>query len=216
MQLTSDQLKNWFKKEVAKVKALTKDDLELNNSGQWPASIKLLVLTCLLFGLIYASHWLILNSYKEELESVKQQQELLYEEYKVFSFQTANLEAYQQQLVIMQEALEELLNFLPATSNIPPLLDSIQQEADKLKLELTSLVLKPEKTTNYYVELPFTLEAKGSYHQLAKYLAKLSSLDRILTLHDFNLRPEKSDPNQLKLSVEAQAYRRDKSLQGAK
>lgn len=207
-KLLVKKAKVFFNQEFKTLKQLEKDDFDLANSGQWPLSLKVFSMLLLLAGLVYASHWLILSSYKEELDSALTKQDKLYEEYRLLTYQTANLNAYQQQLVIMQETLEDLLTFIPSSSSIPPLLDAIQQDADKLKLDLVSLTLKQEKPSKIYTEIPFTLAVKGGYHQIASYLTSISSLNRIVTLHNFTLKPEDNNPKQLRLFIDASTYRK--------
>lgn len=200
-------IKKILQAEINKFKYLEKDDLEINNAGQWPKSLQALLLIVLLASLIYASDWLLFSNYKNQINLAQKEQEKLFQEYQYLAIQATNLASYQYESTSMQTTLDKLLNFLPTDSNIPFLLDAIQQEADKSHLEIISLSLNPEKTTNYYIEIPFTLELKGTYHQLASYLANISSFSRIITLHNFILTPDTKNPNQLKLFIEAQTYR---------
>lgn len=205
---TQQKFKLWFKGQVRAVKKLERDDLDLAYAGQWPDVIKIASLLLIIGGVVFASHWLLISSYKEELASARQEQQDLLEDYRRRSFQAANLNAYQQQMRIMEETFSGLLAFLPTENEVPRLLDDIQQQADQQRLEILSLNLKKSEQQNFYARLPFEIKVRGDFHHLASFMAGISSLDRIVTLHDFSLTPS-SEPNILNLVIEAQTYRYD-------
>lgn len=204
------KIKQALKDQVSAIKKLERDDLDLANAGQWPESIKLLSLLALLASVVFASHWLLINNYQEELAHAREEQQGLLEDYRRRSFQAANLTAYQQQIHFMEEVLTRLLRFLPTENEVPYLLDEIQALANQQQLELLSLSLKKTEQKNFYSQLPFEITVKGSYHHLANFMAGISSLNRIVTLHEFNLTPSSTTTNHLTLVIEAQTYRYDK------
>lgn len=199
----------WVKGQIRAIKRLERDDLDLANAGQWPDLIKILSLLTIVGGVVFASHWLLISSYKEELFDTKQEQLQLLEDYRRRSFQAANLTAYQQQMRSMEETFSGLLAFLPTENEIPRLLDDIQQLANQQRLELLALNLKESEQNNFYSQLPFEIEVRGDFHRLANFMAGISSLDRIITLHNFSLTPVKQDTGNLNLVIEAQTYRYD-------
>lgn len=206
---TTTKVKHWLNGQKRAVKKLERDDLDLANAGQWPDIIKIISLTAVITGVVFASHWLLISSYKEELTQARQEQEQLLEDYRRRSFQAANLSAYQQQMRIMEEAFSGLLAFLPTGNEIPRLLDDIQQLANLQRLEILELSLKEPEENNFYNQLPFEIVVRGDFHRLANFMAGISSLDRIITLHNFTLKPVKQGTNSLNLVVDAQTYRYD-------
>ena len=77
-------------------------------------------------------------------------------------------------------------------------------------LALDFIGLKPEQRKEFYVELPITIEATGTYHDFGAFVSGVSSLPRIVTLHDFTVVREKSRGNkagELKMEVLAKTYR---------
>ncbi|WP_051168095.1 type 4a pilus biogenesis protein PilO [Marinospirillum minutulum] len=202
-------LKHWLKGQLRAIKKLERDDLDLANAGQWPDSVKIFSLICIVAGVVFASHWLLLSNYKEELNLARQEQTQLLEDYRLRSFQAANLPAYQQQMRIMEETFSGLLAFLPTGNEIPRLLDDIQQLAGTQRLEILELNLKDAEDNNFYSQLPFELVVRGDFHRLANFMAGMSNLDRIITLHNFTLKPVKPGSSSLNLVVDAQTYRYD-------
>lgn len=218
LSLAKTKIKGWFKNELGAIKKLEQDDLDLTNAGQWPSSIKILSLLLLISSVIFFSHWLLINHYQEALTSGKEEQQRLLGSYQSRSFQAANLIAYQQQMQLMEETFTSLLAFLPSENEVPHLLDNIQQQATQQRLEILVVNLKKPEVQNFYTQLPFQIKVRGDFHRLASFMAGISSFDRIVTLHNFSLTPDKIDPNNLTLDqfltleIEAQTYRYNQPL----
>lgn len=210
-----NQVKLWFKNQLRAIKRLERDDLDLANAGQWPAAIKILSLSLLISSVIFASHWLLISSYKEELTAAREEQQSLLDNYQRRSFQAANLTAYQQQMQVMEQTFFGLLAFLPSENEVPRLLDDIQQQATQQRLEILAFNLKTPEAQNFYTQLPFEIKVRGNFYSLASFMAGISSFDRIVTLHNFSLTPDKAEANILTLEVEAQTYRYDKKASPA-
>lgn len=200
-------------KELHAIKKLNRDDLDLANAGQWPSSIKLFSLTLIVLGLVSFSHWLIINSYKEDLAAAQTKQARLIEDYGRNVFQAANLVAYQQQILTMETAFNSLVNSLTAAHEVPKLLDAIQQEANQQNLEVVSIKMQPLKQHNFYTQIPFEIKIKGNFHQLATFIAGISNLNHLITLHDFTLVPNAPNSVELVLTLEAQTYRYEQQAQ---
>jgi len=209
------KVRYWLKGQIRAIKKLERDDLDLANAGQWPDLVKALSLFLVVIGVVLASHWLLISSYKEALAIARQEQEQLLEDYRLRSFQAANLSAYQQQMRIMEEAFSGLLAFLPTENEIPRLLDDIQQLASTQRLEILELNLKESEDNNFYSQLPFEIVVRGDFHRLANFMAGMSNLDRIITLHNFTLKPVEQRSGRLNLVVDAQTYRYDQQINKA-
>lgn len=208
----------WFNAQLNAIKKLEKDDLDLANAGQWPMSIKAMALLLLMASIISISHWLVISSYKETLMLAKKEQLNLLDEYRSTAFKAANLTAYQQQMRLMEATFIHLLAFLPNENEIPHLLDDIQQQATQQRLEIIAFNLKKPEVKHFYTELAFEIKMRGDFHRLTRFMAGISSLDRLVTLHNFSLKPDKNAPALatseplLILEIEAQTYRYDQKL----
>lgn len=204
-------VRRWLAGQWRAIKRLEKDDLDLARAGQWPDALKIFSLLLLIGAVIYASHWLVLGKSKEELAQVRSEQNRLLEEYRIRSFQAANLAAYQQQMRIMEETFSGLLTRLPIASEVPRLLDDIQLQAERQRLDLLALTLRAAQPRDFYSELPFELQVRGDYHRIASFMAGVASLDRIVTLHDFTLVPASTGSQTLTLTLQARTYRYDEA-----
>lgn len=208
-------IKNWLAAQWRAIKRLEKDDLDLQSAGQWPDALKALSLAFLLIAVLFASNWLLISGVREQLERIQAEQEELFERYQLRSFQAANLSAYQQQMKIMENTFSDLLSRLPIDREIPGLIENIQEQASRQRLELQAVNLRDDQKRDFYTELPFEIRARGDFHRLASFMAGITSLDRIITLHDFTLSPVSGigQPTQLNLQLQARTYRYDGSKQ---
>ena len=174
---------------LASLRKIDINELSLENLGSWPKPVKgiaclLIVLVVLLLG--YQFH---LSDMEAQLESQRSQEETLKQQYSSKAFQAANLDAYKQQMVEMEESFGALLRQLPGDTEVPALLEDITRTGLGSGLEFEQIKLLPEVTQQFYVELPIQITVVGSYHDLATFVSSVSSLPRIVTLHDFDLKP---------------------------
>jgi type IV pilus assembly protein PilO len=123
------------------------------------------------------------------------------------AFQAANLEAYRQQMVEMEESFGALVSQLPSDTEVPGLLEDITNKGLLNGLEIASIQLQKEAAREFYVELPIAISASGSYHDLGAFISGMAGLPRIVTLHDFTITAKGDDANNLGMSIIAKTYR---------
>lgn len=190
------------------LKKLEMSDLDFNNIGAWPGVLKVIVGTIVLVALLFLGYHFHLKDLQANLERVKAQEVTLREEFRDKSFRAANLDAYREQLVEIEERFGTLLKQLPTDTEVPGLLEDITQLGLGSGLEFESITLQPEVAKQFYVELPIRIMVQGTYHDLATFVSGVAGLPRIVTLHDFNIAPESAaNPNRLKMNILARTYR---------
>ncbi len=69
------------------------------------------------------------------------------------------------------------------------------------------LTCKKSRPRSSYVELPISISATGSYHDLGAFISGMAGLPRIVTLHDFQITAKDKNTNKLKLNITAKTYR---------
>ena len=113
-------------------------------------------------------------------------------EFEKKAFQAANLEAYRQQMREMEESFGALVSQLPSDTEVPGLLEDITNKGLLNGLNIASIDLLPEQAREFYVELPISIVASGSYHDLGAFVSGMAGLPRIVTLHNFVCNKAKS------------------------
>jgi len=199
-----------FANALDSLKKIDIQELDVNNLGSWPLAARVLACVIVFVAVLVAGYFLQLQDGLERLDAAEAEETRLREEFSSKTRQSANLEAYQAQLVEMEGAFGEMLRQLPSETEVPGLLEDISRAALSSDLELEELRLLPETVHQFYVELPIQIVVVGEYHNLAAFISAASSLPRIVTLHDFIIRPEKDDvPARLRMDILGKTYRYD-------
>ncbi|WP_203143902.1 type IV pilus inner membrane component PilO [Marinobacter mangrovi] len=184
------------------------NDLDLNNAGIWPMPVKVIVML-FVFGLILGGgYWFFVKDEYSQLSRVEKKEVELKDQYEQKAYKVANLAVFKKQMVEMEETFGALVKQLPSDTEVPGLLEDITNTAVGNGLELDEIKLQPEQKKDFYVELPINLKVRGTYHELASFVSSIAGLPRIVTLHDFNIKPtDKAESRELEMQVQARTYR---------
>jgi len=184
------------------------NSLDFDNVGSWPLPIKLAIWVVLLGAVLTAGYYYHIQDLQAELAKVEAKEIELKKDFEKKAFQAANLEAYRQQMVEMEESFGALVSQLPSDTEVPGLLEDITNKGLLNGLEISSIDLQKEAAREFYVELPIKINASGSYHDLGAFISGMAGLPRIVTLHDFTITASKAEnANHLDMNIIAKTYR---------
>ena len=182
-------------------------DLDFENLGSWPLAIKILA-GLLLFGLIVVGgYYYHIEGLQLQLEGKEKEESDLRRDFERKAFEAANLEAYKLQMVEMEESFGALVSQLPSDTEVPGLLEDITDKGELNGLAIGTIDLLAEVPQEFYIELPISIVAVGSYHDLGAFISGMAGLPRIVTLHDFTIKAPGSNTNQLQMNITAKTYR---------
>lgn len=182
-------------------------DLDLDNVGSWPVPVKVLIWLVLLIAVLVGGYYYHIEDLQLQLAQTEEKEVTLKKDFEKKAFEAANLEAYRQQMVEMEESFGALVSQLPSDTEVPGLLEDITNKGLLNGLAISSIVLQKEQAKEFYVELPIAIVASGSYHDLGAFISGMAGLPRIVTLHDFQLASNKTNPNNLDMKILAKTYR---------
>ena len=182
-------------------------DLDFDNVGSWPMPIKLFIWVVLLGAVIAGGYYYHIEDLQLQLTTVEAKEVVLKKDFEKKAFQAANLDAYRQQMVEMEESFGALVSQLPSATEVPGLLEDITNKGLLNGLNVASIDLQKEQAREFYVELPIAIKASGSYHDLGAFISGMAGLPRIVTLHDFNISLKGGDANKLQMGIIAKTYR---------
>jgi len=182
-------------------------DLDFDSVGSWPIAVKVIIWVFLLIVLLVGGYYYHIQGLQETLAKEVARESKLKKEFEEKAFQAANLDAYRRQMVEMEESFGALVSQLPSDTEVPGLLEDITNKGLLNGLEIDSINLKKEKAKEFYVELPMSISAKGSYHDLGAFISGMASLPRIVTLHDFKISMQSKNANRLEMDIVAKTYR---------
>ncbi|RDE19109.1 pilus assembly protein PilP [Motiliproteus coralliicola] len=184
------------------------NNLDFNTAGNWPYGIKAIWFLVVIIALGAAGYHLHIKDLQTKLEQEIAKEPELKHQYQSKAYQVANLEALKRQMEDVEETFAELLKQLPTDTEVPGLLEDITEIGQNSGLNFDVISLAPEKKVKFYIELPINISVKGSYHQLGEFVSGIAALPRIVTVHDFSIKPI-SDNGDLSMSLSARTYRYD-------
>ncbi len=176
-------------------------------SGPGPSSVKVLIWLVLLIAVLVGGYYYHIEGLQLQLAQAEEKEVTLKKDFEKKAFEAANLEAYRQQMVEMEESFGALVSQLPSDTEVPGLLEDITNKGLLNGLAISSINLQKEQAKEFYVELPIAIVASGSYHDLGAFISGMAGLPRIVTLHDFQLAANKENPNNLDMKILAKTYR---------
>ena len=183
-------------------------DLDINNLGAWPAPARVASGILLLLLVLLLGYHLHLKDLRAQLERHAGEETSLKQQFATKAFQAANLEAYQAQMIEMEESFGVMLRQLPSDTEVPGLLEDITRTGLGSGLEFEEIKLMPEVAQQFYIELPIKISVVGAYHDLATFVSGVASLPRIVTLHDFEIKPlQAGSAAKLRMGITAKTYR---------
>lgn len=184
------------------------NDLDLNNLGSWPAPVKVISAILLLVVVLVAGYFMHVQDLQDELTRQQAEEVTLKQQFESKVRQAANLEAYKEQMVLMEASFDKLLRQLPSDTEVPGLLEDITSAGLNSGLEFEEIRLLQEVAQQFYIELPIQIKVVGGYHELATFVSAVASMPRIVTLHDFQIVPDKSgSASRLAMNIQVKTYR---------
>jgi type IV pilus assembly protein PilO len=187
-----------FQDSLKELKDIDFADLDIQQIGVWPASVKTVLLMLVFIVVLLAGYLFKVKELRHQYQIASNKETSLLQQYETKAFQAANLQAYRQQMLELDETFGALLKQLPKDTEVPGLLEDITEVAHASGLSMKAISLQPEKVSEFYVELPIKIDVAGDYHDFG-------SLSRIVTLHDYSI--EAGNGSLLNMVIEAKTYR---------
>ncbi len=129
----------------------------------------------------------MLDPRKDELNTLRDQLETLESQNRRSRALAARRDDLHARMELQERQLRIFEEFIPASEEVPELLDAITREA-----QLTGIVpsrVRPQVTEagDFYTKRTFELLLLGEYHDIGRYLARIASLPRIIKPADLNI-----------------------------
>jgi len=187
------------------------DELTVDNLGDWPLPIKLIVAVALCAGVLTGSYFQFVEPQYVNLDKEEKTEETLKKEFANKQRKASNLENYKLQMIEMKESFGTMLRQLPNKAEIADLLVEVSQTGLASGLDFKSFEPKEELKKDFYSEVPINIAVLGKYHEFGDFISGLASLPRIVTIHNVNLERIKDKSSEekglLKLNAIAKTYR---------
>lgn len=186
--------------------------LDTNNYGSWPLSVKI---TCWIFIILLVlalGYFLAIKGKMDDISNANAQEQNLLNEFREKDSKLRNLQQYQMQLQEMEARFNQQLEQLPKETEIPGLVEDINLTGVNSGLKFKNIRLEPEVKQEFFIEQPIAIDATGDYHSFGAFVSGISSLSRIVTLHDFEIiasenKEKRTDIPKVDYSLKAKTYR---------
>lgn len=187
------------------LRAINFSDLAIKQIGVWPLLLRISLWLLIFVAILLCGEIFVISDLRRQFHIAAENESKLLRLYSVKAFQTANLDAYRQQLIDLKSMFTASVKQLPDVADMPNLLEDINNTAISSGLRMRAISLQPEKVTELTVELPMRIEVTGDYHAFGSFVSGITSLTRVVTLHDYSI--ETYNESSLKMVIEAKAYR---------
>lgn len=181
-------------------------DLDWSRVGVWPVAGKAVLWIIVMAAIAGATYFFIIKDLNNDLKRVAAQESELRQTFQQKSFQASRLEQYRELMERMEQDFTFLVSQLPEKTQVPGLLDDIDEKGRESGLDIVSIKLQPEVKGDVYVELPIEVIVTGSYHDFGTFISNIAAMSRIVTLHDLTVQPLDGS-KELRMTVVAKTYR---------
>ncbi|NTV34547.1 MAG: type 4a pilus biogenesis protein PilO [Deltaproteobacteria bacterium] len=117
------------------------------------------------------------------------------------------LKKFEAEYAEVDAQFQEALKLLPNTKEIPSLLKSITQLGTDSQLEFLNFSPQRERPQDFFMEIPVSIEVKGTYHNVAVFFDKVGQMERIVNILNVSMTPLKERSTILTTRCDAVTYR---------
>lgn len=183
------------------------NDIDWSRMGVWPLAAKIAVCVALTVAIIAAGYFLFVKDLTAQLDRIVKEEKTLKESFRGRAFQAANLDAYREQMQEMEKSFGALVAQLPSDTEVPGLLEDIDEKGAESGLIINSIDLRPEVAAEFYIELPISINVTGTYHDMGAFVSGVAGMPRIVTLHDYDIKASEESSGLLDMTILAKTYR---------
>ena len=193
------------------VKLVKPGQLDTSRPGTWPIYYKIL-----LWVLIFALMFFLYNRFvREDLLATQQRNQNdiseLEKDYETLYQYSIDLPLYEEKKQELTEKLLSLLEFLPAQTEMPNLIDEVYQAAYKSDIIFNSFTPQSSIVSNYYNVEPISLSTTTNFKNFAQFVQYVGELPRILNVQKFEMAidAQKNETLGITSTLETYIYNQD-------
>lgn len=191
---------------LEQINNLDLNDIDWSRVGVWPLYSRIFVWLLAVAAVLALTYFFVVKDLHSTLQREIVNEQKLRKNFERKVFQSATLEQQRKLMTQMEKDVEFLISQLPKKTQVPGLLDDIDEKGRVSGLQIVSIKLQPEVLGEYYVTLPIEIIVTGTYHNLGSFVSGIAGMPRIITLHDFTVTSSK-DSSGLKMTIKARTYR---------
>lgn len=191
---------------MEQIRNINLTDMDWERVGVWPLPGRIFLFVLAAAIIIVGSYFAFVKERNLSLAGEQRKESDLRTTFEKRAFEASNLDKYREQMAEMQESFGALVKQLPSDTEVPGLLEDIDEKGIDSRLNIQSITLQPEQTSEFYVELPIEIKVSGGYHEFGAFVSGVAGMPRIVTLHDFAIIQDGRSGN-LDMTIQAKTYR---------
>ena len=151
--------------------------------------------------------WFIYLPKSEEIAQTRAEIATLQQKLNQAIVRAKALKKFEAEYAEVDAQFQEALKLLPNTKEIPSLLKSITQLGTDSQLEFLLFSPQRERAQDFFMEIPVSIEVKGTYHNVAVFFDKVGQMERIVNILNVSMTPQKERSTILTTRCDAVTYR---------
>lgn len=170
-------------------------NLDPKDPSVWPQVPKLLLCLAIAAATVALAWVLHLSSSEEELQTARQEEGRLREDYQKKLTKAVSLDGLKKQREQVQLYVTQLEKQLPSKAEMAALLSDINQAGLGRSLQFELFRPGAVIVKEYYAELPIAVRISGNYHDMGAFASDIAHLSRIVTINNISIAPATAAPS---------------------
>ncbi len=120
--------------------------------------------------------------------------------------QREKLSESQKEKAEKEAQFQAALKLLPDKKEIPSLLRKVSELGNASDLDIPVFTPKAEQEKEFYMEIPVSLEVRGTYNNVAVFFDRVGQMERIMNIQNVSMTPVKEGSSVVSVTCDATTY----------
>jgi type IV pilus assembly protein PilO len=134
-----------------------------------------------------AAYFLLLSPLETKIAQLRAQSASLSDELVKSRAMVADIARFRREAQELEAKIAVLKDRLPGEREMPTLYRSLSDAGTQAGLGVSLFQPREARVKDYYAEIPITINAEGSYHQLGEFFERVARLPRVVTVQELKL-----------------------------
>ena len=152
------------------------------------------------------SYFLLLSPVQVRIDALVAKRTQVTAEVNTARAQVAELERFRREIAELEKRLALLKDRLPSEKETPTLYRAVSTAAEQSGLGVALFQPKTAVPKDVVNEIPITITAQGSYHQLAKFFERVAGLPRLVNVNEFKMTGLNKSKDSMKADLTLATY----------
>jgi type IV pilus assembly protein PilO len=182
----------------------TEDSIDFSDVATWGKPAIIGASLAVFLVVFFIGYYFLIGNKLQDLDAQVDLQAVKIKEFGEKYALASKKETYQTQMIELDLMFASFLEQIPADTEVPEIIEDVTKIAAQSGLVTSTISLDSAVDLGVYYALPINVTVEGDYHDLGEFVAGLTQLKRLISLHDFSL--EKTVNGDLKLNLAAKTF----------